>query len=97
VSDAVLSVERLTTGYEEAPVIRELDLSVGSGEVVALLGANGAGKTTTLRAISGIVHPMAGRIAFAGSDIAAEGAGWIEGAIRSGHEAAADVTRILSG
>jgi len=38
-----------------------------------------------------------GRIAFAGSDIAAEGAGWIEGAIRSGHEAAADVTRILSG
>jgi len=70
VSDAVLSVERLTTGYEEAPVIRELDLSVGSGEVVALLGANGAGKTTTLRAISGIVHPMAGRIAFAGSDLA---------------------------
>jgi branched-chain amino acid transport system ATP-binding protein len=70
VSDAVLSVERLTTGYEEAAVIRDLDLSVGSGEVVALLGANGAGKTTTLRAISGIVHPMAGRIAFAGSDLA---------------------------
>jgi monoamine oxidase len=37
-----------------------------------------------------------GRIAFAGSDIATKGAGWIEGAIRSGHEAAADVTRILS-
>ena len=37
-----------------------------------------------------------GRIAFAGSDIAAEGAGWIEGAIRTGHDAAADVARILS-
>jgi branched-chain amino acid transport system ATP-binding protein len=37
--------------------------------VVALLGANGAGKTTTLRAVSGIVHPMEGRIEFAGRDL----------------------------
>jgi ABC-type branched-subunit amino acid transport system ATPase component len=66
---AVLTVERLTAGYEEAPVLRELDLRVGQGEVVALLGANGAGKTTTLRAISGIVHPMEGRIEFAGRDL----------------------------
>jgi ABC-type branched-subunit amino acid transport system ATPase component len=69
VSGAVLEVERLTAGYEEAPVVRELDLRVGQGEVVALLGANGAGKTTTLRAISGIVHPMEGRIEFAGRDL----------------------------
>jgi ABC-type branched-subunit amino acid transport system ATPase component len=70
VSDAVLSIERLTAGYEEAPVVRGLDLRVGEGEVVALLGANGAGKTTTLRAISGIVHPMEGRIEFSGRDLA---------------------------
>jgi ABC-type branched-subunit amino acid transport system ATPase component len=69
VTAAVLAVERLTAGYEEAPVVRELDLRVGQGEVVALLGANGAGKTTTLRAISGIVHPMEGRIEFAGRDL----------------------------
>jgi branched-chain amino acid transport system ATP-binding protein len=69
VSATVLAVERLTAGYEEAPVIRELDLRVGRGEVVALLGANGAGKTTTLRAISGIVHPMEGRIELAGRDL----------------------------
>jgi ABC-type branched-subunit amino acid transport system ATPase component len=69
VSETVLAVERLTAGYEEAPVVRELDLRVGRGEVVALLGANGAGKTTTLRAISGIVHPMEGRIEFAGRDL----------------------------
>ena len=50
--------------------MRELDLSVGEGEVVALLGANGAGKTTTLRAVSGIVDPMAGSIAFGGRDLA---------------------------
>ena len=66
----VLAVEGLTTGYEEAAVIRELDLTVSESEVVALMGANGAGKTTTLRAISGVVHPMAGRIVFAGKDLA---------------------------
>ena len=69
-SDAVLAIEQLTTGYEDAAVVRELDLSVGEGEVVALMGANGAGKTTTLRAVSGVVHPMAGSIAFGGRDLA---------------------------
>jgi branched-chain amino acid transport system ATP-binding protein len=69
-SAAVLEIEGLTTGYEDAAVVRELDLSVGEGEVVALLGANGAGKTTTLRAISGVVDPMAGSIAFGGRDLA---------------------------
>jgi ABC-type branched-subunit amino acid transport system ATPase component len=69
-SGPVLGIERLTAGYEDAAVVRELDLTVGEGEVVALLGANGAGKTTTLRAISGIVHPMAGSVAFAGQDLA---------------------------
>ena len=67
---AVLEIEGLTTGYEDAAVVRELDLSVGEGEVVALMGANGAGKTTTLRAVSGVVHPMAGSIAFGGRDLA---------------------------
>jgi branched-chain amino acid transport system ATP-binding protein len=68
VSDPVLSVEQLAAGYDGAPVVRDLDLTVGVGEVVALLGPNGAGKTTTLRAISGIVHPLRGRILYAGSD-----------------------------
>jgi branched-chain amino acid transport system ATP-binding protein len=67
---SVLAIDGLTAGYEEAPVLRGLDLTVGEGEVVALLGANGAGKTTTLRAISGIVHPMRGRIELGGEDLA---------------------------
>jgi ABC-type branched-subunit amino acid transport system ATPase component len=69
-SDAVLAIEGLTAGYDEAPVIRDLDITVGPGEVVALLGSNGAGKTTTLRVISGLVRPMSGRVLFAGEDIA---------------------------
>ena len=69
-ADAVLSLEGLTAGYDQAAVIRDVDLTVAAGEVVALLGANGAGKTTTLRAVSGLVKPMAGRIVFDGDDLA---------------------------
>jgi len=66
----LLTIEALTAGYDEAAVVRGLDLTVAAGEVVSLLGANGAGKTTTLRAISGLVKPMRGRILFDGSDLA---------------------------
>ena len=68
--DALLSVEGLTAGYDEAAVIRDVSLTVGPGEVVALLGANGAGKTTTLRVVSGLVKPFDGRVRFAGDDLA---------------------------
>jgi len=65
-----LEVERLSAGYDRAPVVRDLTLTVSSGEVVALLGANGAGKTTTLRAISGLIKPMAGSVRLDGADLA---------------------------
>jgi branched-chain amino acid transport system ATP-binding protein len=66
----LLRIESLTAGYDQAAVVRGLDLTVAAGEVVSLLGANGAGKTTTLRAISGLVKPMRGRILFDGADLA---------------------------
>jgi len=66
---AVLSIDAVDAGYEGATVLRNLDLTVGPGEVIALLGANGAGKTTTLRAISGIVHPTTGTISLSGMDV----------------------------
>jgi len=65
-----LEIEGLTAGYDRAAVVRELTLTVAPGEVVALLGANGAGKTTTLRAISGLLRPMAGTIRLDGADLA---------------------------
>ena len=65
-----LEVDGLTAGYDRAAVVRGLSLTVAPGEVVALLGANGAGKTTTLRAISGLLKPMAGRILLDGADLA---------------------------
>ena len=61
-SEAVLDLDGLSAGYGHGAVIRDLRLTVGRGEVVALLGSNGAGKTTTLRAISGLLKPLAGRV-----------------------------------
>jgi len=65
----VLSLAGLTAGYNGSTVVRDLDLEIASGEVVALLGPNGAGKTTTLRAISGIVHLQSGTIHLDGNDL----------------------------
>ncbi|HMD92026.1 MAG TPA: ABC transporter ATP-binding protein [Trebonia sp.] len=69
-TDAVLKLDGLSVAYDRAPVVRDLTLTVGSGEVVALLGANGAGKTTTLRAISGLLKPAAGAVRLGGADLA---------------------------
>ena len=66
----MLAIEGLVAGYDRAAVIRDLNLTVAAGEVVALLGPNGAGKTTTLRVVSGLVKPIEGRVAFAGGDLA---------------------------
>jgi ABC-type branched-subunit amino acid transport system ATPase component len=67
---SLLQVDGLTAGYAGAPVVRNLNLTVDHGEVVALLGANGAGKTTTLRVISGIVRPMGGSVFYDSTDVA---------------------------
>ena len=56
----VLATEGLTAGYAGVPVVRDLDLTVDAGEVVALLGPNGAGKTTTLLTLAGVVPKIAG-------------------------------------
>ena len=69
-SDAVLEVNKLSVAYDRSPVVRDLSLTVRSGEVVALLGANGAGKTTTLRAISGLLKHGGGAVKLAGADLA---------------------------
>ena len=66
----MLDIEGVHAGYDGAPVLFGLDLGVGAGEVVALMGRNGMGKTTTIRAIFGVVRPTGGRIRFEGQDLA---------------------------
>ena len=58
---AVLECQSLTAGYAGVPVVRDLDLQVEAGEVVALLGPNGAGKTTTLLTLAGVISPISGQ------------------------------------
>jgi branched-chain amino acid transport system ATP-binding protein len=65
----MLTVENLDAGYGEAQILFGVDLSVGAGEVVTLLGRNGMGKTTTVRAIMGLIRPRAGRVSFGGVDL----------------------------
>ena len=60
----VLKATGLTAGYGPQPVVHELEIEVGAGEVVALLGPNGAGKTTTLLALSGELPLMKGEVFF---------------------------------
>jgi branched-chain amino acid transport system ATP-binding protein len=65
----VLTVEGLHCGYGKVAAVRDLWITVHRAELVALIGANGAGKTTTLKAISGLLCPLAGKICFEGEDV----------------------------
>jgi branched-chain amino acid transport system ATP-binding protein len=67
---ALLALEGLQVSYGGIRAVKGIDLTVGEGELVCLIGANGAGKTTTLKAITGLVHPAGGRVVYGGEDIA---------------------------
>ncbi|NOK13175.1 ABC transporter ATP-binding protein [Corallococcus exercitus] len=67
--DPLLTVDGIQVRYGAIQALRGVSLTVGKGEMVALIGANGAGKTSTLRAVSGMLKPSAGRITLAGQDI----------------------------
>jgi branched-chain amino acid transport system ATP-binding protein len=62
----LLTLEGVSAGYGRMQVVHDLELTVGEGELVALVGANGAGKTTTLRTISSLLRPSAGSVTFDG-------------------------------
>ena len=66
----MLDVSGLNAGYGTTIVLRQVDLRVDAGEIVALLGSNGAGKSTLNKALSGLLRPFSGRICFAGDEIA---------------------------
>jgi branched-chain amino acid transport system ATP-binding protein len=59
---ALVEARKLCAGYQGVPVVRDLDLTVAPGEVVALLGPNGAGKSTTLLTLAGELRPISGEL-----------------------------------
>jgi branched-chain amino acid transport system ATP-binding protein len=66
----MLKVEKLQARYGRSQVLFDIDLSVGEGEIVTLLGRNGMGKTTTIRSIMGMTPPSGGSVEFAGQSVA---------------------------
>src|ERR1700686_4708188 len=71
-SEPLLAINGLAAGYGATEVLRDIDLAVVPGEIVAILGANGAGKSTLNRTISGVLRSTRGTIHFAGSAIERE-------------------------
>jgi branched-chain amino acid transport system ATP-binding protein len=67
---AILRIESLSVRYASLVALDRIDVVVGVGEIVALIGANGAGKSTLLKAVAGGMSPYAGRIVFDGLDLA---------------------------
>jgi len=66
----MLEIDRLSVRYGPVTALREASLRIGSGEIVALLGANGAGKSSLLRAVSRLVPTAGGSVRFLGADLA---------------------------
>jgi branched-chain amino acid transport system ATP-binding protein len=81
----LLRIEHLRAGYGDAVVLPDLSLTLGEGEVLALLGRNGTGKTTLINSIIGVTRRFGGSLALAGRDITAlrpdqrarAGIGWV--------------------
>jgi branched-chain amino acid transport system ATP-binding protein len=65
----MLTISGLCAGYGHSPVLHGVDLAIGPGEVVSLMGRNGMGKTTTIRALLGLL-PSRGSRSFAGRNLA---------------------------
>ena len=70
-SEALLRVKGVHAGYGDVPVLWGVDLEVGLGEIVCLVGSTGAGKTTFMRTISALVRRSAGSILFGGAELSA--------------------------
>ena len=68
-TQALLEISGLKSGYGRVEVLRGVDLAVNAGEIVALLGSNGAGKSTLNNTVCGLVPTWAGRVRFDGADL----------------------------
>jgi branched-chain amino acid transport system ATP-binding protein len=69
VNSPLLEISGLKVAYGGIHAIKGIDLTVGTGELVALIGSNGAGKTTTLKTLAGLLHPTHGQIHYDGNSL----------------------------
>lgn len=69
---ALLEVNGLEAGYDDALILRGVDLTADAEQIVAIVGPNGAGKSTLLKAVYGLVRPSSGSVRFEGVDVTGE-------------------------
>ena len=91
-ADALLAVEKLSVFYDAFQAVHDVDLTVGSGEIVSIIGANGAGKSSFLKALVRQAGRVAGSARFDGEDLAALSTRDI---VREGHRSGAGGSQAL--
>ncbi|MEO6959457.1 MAG: ABC transporter ATP-binding protein [Burkholderiaceae bacterium] len=65
----LLKIDKITGGYGDSEVLRQVSMSIDENEIVAIIGPNGAGKSTLMKAVFGLLHPREGHITFDGHEI----------------------------
>ncbi len=91
---AMLRIENLQAWYGASHVLQGIDIDVGRGEIVCLIGRNGAGKTTTLKSVMGLLPKVKGRVVFEGEDLLPRPA---QARFRSGLAYVPEERRIVAG
>jgi branched-chain amino acid transport system ATP-binding protein len=72
-TDALLSLENLSTGYGKVRVVFDVSMHVNQGEIVGVLGHNGSGKSTTIKTVLGVLPAMGGKVFYEGHDVTRRG------------------------
>jgi urea transport system ATP-binding protein len=62
-------ISNITSSYGETVILREINMDIPEGRVIALMGRNGVGKTTLLKTLMGLIRPLKGKVEYEGSDI----------------------------
>lgn len=103
-SETLLEVSALQTGYGDLTVVRDVSLTVRAGEITVLLGRNGAGKTTTLRAITGLNRVSGGSVTYLGDELSdaphkrvARGISYVQEGKKVFHELTIEQNLLLGG
>lgn len=65
----LLKIDKITGGYGDSEVLRQVSMSIDQNEIVTIIGPNGAGKSTLMKAVFGLLHPREGHITFDGHEI----------------------------
>ena len=69
----VLECTSLTVAYDATPILRDVDLAVGEGEIVGIMGKNGVGKTTLMKTVMGLLAPRSGEVRYRGESLVGVG------------------------